>query len=145
MHFNATSTMERLPTHRSAAVAGNDWLLPDLVPHIFTIKDSQGATVIPLDQRLRCQLVCKRWRAALDIRRLPVLQLRMVSGGAEAARALVLVEWVCRVQPRVEAVLLRLDDVPADSPLARAASEALLSLYPRTVSQRPTCSLSAAV
>lgn len=88
---------------------------------VFTIKrpthvifDLLGeATIIPLDQRLRCLLVCKAWQGALDPRALAVAELCISHRGTRnERRTLGLAEWVCRLQPRVEAVEIALGGLP---------------------------------
>ena len=109
----------------------------DVVQHIFSLKDLRGGTVIPLDQRLRCLLVSKAWRAALGPGALPVPLLSIDAQGAEA-RALAMAEWACRVQPQVEAARLSLIFHPS-AQLVHRTYAALLSLHPRTVSVAGMC------
>lgn len=109
-------------------------LHPDVVQHVFAVQDPQGATVIPLDHRLRCCLVSKAWRAVLDPRALPVAELCLDSQ-ADAARTLAVTEWACRVQPNVEAATLSLIHNPSPQ-LVQGAYDALRALQPRTVSER---------
>lgn len=63
-------------------------LAPDVLQLIFTSKRGRfsNATVVPLDQRLRCQLVCKDWRAALDARTLAVPELHLFLEDRSARR-----------------------------------------------------------
>lgn len=117
----------------------------DVLQHIFTIGGSATAlehSGIHLDQRLRCLLVCKAWRAVLDPRTLPVPLLELVLGLSaykapaeeeSLPRMLALAEWVRRVQPAVQGVQLELRCLPPTAPHIQLAHDALLSLRPRTV------------
>lgn len=118
----------------------------DLVQRIFSAKaDRSGSdTVIPLEQRLRCQLVSKAWRAALGPRALPVpwLTLNMDPREHSNDRMQALAEWVCRVKPKVESADLTVGDEPS-SRLAQAGHKALLSLDPQARAARMPCCESA--
>lgn len=115
----------------------------DLVQHCFRIKGPEGDSVVPLDQRVRCFLVCKAWRAALDPGALPLGVLHIPSAAdcrpslprnSWTRRALPLAEWVSHVGPTAEAARVMLPDEPPSAPVVEAAYNALLSRQPRTVS-----------
>lgn len=112
-------------------------LPPDVLQRNFALTEPYGLTVLPLEERLRCQLVSKGWRAALDARTFPIPKLALAVGSdyasyEERARALAMAEWACRVRPRVEDARLVMSFQPS-SPQAQAAHQALLSLQVHTV------------
>ncbi len=95
--------------------------------------------------QLRCQLVCKSWRHALDVGRWPLPQLILQasrSGGATASAPAAAL-WLQRLRPTVQTLHIQLAGEPQkyrapllsiDSPAAQAVQAALLAPRPLNVS-----------
>ncbi|PRW33212.1 toll-like receptor 3 [Chlorella sorokiniana] len=131
----------------------------ELLERIFSVgwpHWESGEPLLTGKQRVRCQLVCKAWRHALDVRRWPLWRLTIQSGvhielapGAPPAA-----QWLRRVRPGVRCLEIQLgfeqedefmepdreSPLRFDSPEAQAAHRALLALRPRSALERLTLS-----
>ncbi|PRW33299.1 f-box leucine rich repeat [Chlorella sorokiniana] len=123
----------------------------EVLEHIFSLREpghrphEPEGPLLSAVERLRCQLVCRAWRHALDACRWPLYSLKVEVWGFEInslARATVL--WLLRVRPGMQRLEMELSgpggyqyewlpSVTCNSLAVKFAHRALLQLQPATL------------
>ncbi|PRW33307.1 dimethylaniline monooxygenase [Chlorella sorokiniana] len=123
-----------------------DSIIPELpaevLERVFSVGRPDRVFAKPLldaADRLRCQLVCKAWRYALDPERWPLGELQLEAQHAAAVPPAAL--WMQHMRPAVRELDIRLDvpvgyledgetPITSDSPAVQAVHDVLLALQP---------------